>query len=43
LTGGGKLKAQSFDERQYSDDFYRWSGLPSGYLAEAGTDKQGCT
>jgi hypothetical protein len=38
LTGGGKLKAQSFDERQYTDDFYRWSGLRSGYLAEAGTD-----
>jgi hypothetical protein len=38
LTGGGKLKAQSFDERQYTDDFCRWSALRSGYLAEAGTD-----
>jgi FecR protein len=38
LTGGGKLKAQSFDERQYTDNFYRWSGLRFGYLAEAGTD-----
>ena len=38
LTGGGKLKAQSFDERQYTDDCYRWSDLRSGYLAEAGTD-----
>jgi hypothetical protein len=38
LTGGGKLKAQSFDERQYTDDFCRWPALRSGYLAEAGTD-----
>ena len=38
LTAGGKLKAQSFDERQYTDDFYRWSGLRAGYLAEADAD-----
>jgi hypothetical protein len=38
LMGGGKLKAQSFDERQYTDDCYRWSDLRSGYLAEAGRD-----
>ncbi len=38
LTAGGKLKAQNFDERQYTDDFYRWSGLRAGYLAEADAD-----
>jgi hypothetical protein len=38
LTAAGKLKAQSFDERQNTDDFYRWSGLRAGYLAEADAD-----
>jgi FecR protein len=38
LTAGGKLKAQSFDERQHTDNFYRWSGLRAGYLAEADAD-----
>jgi hypothetical protein len=33
-----KPKPQKFDERQYADDFYRWSGLRSGYLAEADAD-----
>jgi hypothetical protein len=38
ISAGGKLKAQDFDSKQYSDDFYRWSGLRSGYLAEADAD-----
>jgi hypothetical protein len=38
LNTGGKLKAHDFDSRQYADDFYRWSGLRSGYLAEADAD-----
>lgn len=39
LTAGAKLRAQSFDTRQYEDDFYRWSGLRSGYLSEASVDE----
>lgn len=39
LNTGGKLKAQHFDTRQYEDDFFRWSALRSGYLAEAGADE----
>jgi hypothetical protein len=31
----GKLRAHSFDTRQYADDFYRWCGLRSAYLSEA--------
>jgi hypothetical protein len=34
----GELKATKFDERRYEDDFYRWSGLRSGYLSEASVD-----
>ena len=33
-----KLKARGFETRQYEDDFYRWSGLRSGYLSEASVD-----
>ena len=43
LTGGGKLKAQSFDERQYTDDFYRWSGLRSDISRRPARIPQGCT
>jgi hypothetical protein len=40
LNTGGKLKAEDFDARKYQDDdFYRWSGLRSGYLAEASVDE----
>jgi hypothetical protein len=36
--GGGKPKAQGFEPRQFEDEFYRWSGLRSGYLSEASVD-----
>jgi hypothetical protein len=36
LTGG--MKPEKFEARRYEDDFYRWSGLRSGYLAEASVD-----
>ena len=39
LNSSGKLKAKDFDKTQYADDFYRWSGLRSGYLAEADADQ----
>ena len=39
LNAGGRLRAQSFDTRPYEDDFFRWSALRSGYLAEAGADE----
>ena len=39
LAGSGKLKPQSFDTRQYEDDFFRWSALRSGYLSEASVDE----
>ena len=38
ITTGGPLKAQGFESRQYEDDFYRWSGLRSGFLSEASVD-----
>lgn len=38
LTTGGPLKGQGFERRQYEDEFYRWSALRSGYLAEASID-----
>jgi len=38
LLGGAKLKALRFETRQFEDDFYRWCGLRSGYLAEASVD-----
>jgi hypothetical protein len=38
LNAGGKLKSQDFDAKVFADDFYRWSGLRSGYLAEADAD-----
>jgi hypothetical protein len=39
LNAGGKLKAQTLDTRPYEDDFFRWSALRSGYLAEAAVDE----
>lgn len=39
LNATGKLKARGFDESESADDFYRWSGLRSGYLAEADADQ----
>ena len=39
LNTEGKLKTQSFDSKQYADDFYRWCGLRAGYLAEADADE----
>ncbi len=38
VTDGGKLKPHEFNSTEYSDEFYRWSGLRSGYLAEADAD-----
>ena len=38
LNSSGKLKAKSFDTRNFEDDFFRWSALRSGYLSEAGVD-----
>lgn len=38
LNTAGKLKSEHFDNKQYADAFYRWSGLRSGYLAEADAD-----
>lgn len=38
LNASGDLKAHGFDNKEYADDFYRWSGLRSGYLAEADAD-----
>jgi uncharacterized membrane protein YgcG len=39
LNATGKPKPQSFDGKQYADsEIYRWSGLRSGYLAEADAD-----
>jgi hypothetical protein len=38
LNTGGKPKAQGFEPRQFEDEFYRWSGLRSGYLSEASVD-----
>lgn len=35
-TGG--LKALRLEPRSYQDEFYRWSGLRSGYLSEASVD-----
>ena len=40
LTADTKLKSRDFDTKMYADtDIYRWSGLRSGYLAEAGADQ----
>jgi hypothetical protein len=38
LSAGEKLSAKGFDVRKDEDDFYRWSGLRSGYLSEANVD-----
>ena len=40
LTADTKLKSRDFDTKMFADtDIYRWSGLRSGYLAEAGADQ----
>jgi FecR protein len=39
LNDGAKPKAQNFDARNHEDDFFRWSALRSGYLAEASVDQ----
>lgn len=40
LSANTKLKSHDFDTKMYADtDIYRWSGLRSGYLAEAGADQ----
>jgi uncharacterized membrane protein YgcG len=38
LNAAGKLKAQKFDKKASTDDFYRWASLRSSYLAEANVD-----
>jgi hypothetical protein len=38
LNAPGKLKAQKFDKKASTDDFYRWASLRSSYLAEANVD-----
>ncbi len=38
LNTGEKLKPKDFNDKLYADDFFRWSGLRSGYLAEADAD-----
>jgi hypothetical protein len=38
LNAAEKLKAQTFDKKAYTDDFYRWASLRSSYLAEANVD-----
>ncbi len=38
LATGTQPKSKGFDDKQYTDDFFRWSGLRSGYLAEADAD-----
>jgi len=35
------LKSAHFESRQYEDEFYRWSGLRSGYLSEASVNVAG--
>jgi len=37
-TAGGKPKSEGFEPRAFEDEFYRWSGLRSGYLSEASVD-----
>jgi hypothetical protein len=39
--GGTALKAVHYEGRQYEDEFYRWSGLRSGYLSEASVNVAG--
>lgn len=39
VNAEGKVKGKDFDTKQYADEFYRWSGLRSGYLAEADADE----
>jgi hypothetical protein len=38
LSAVGKLRAQKFNKKAYTDDFYRWASLRSSYLAEANVD-----
>lgn len=39
LDSSGKMKPHGFDDKEYADELYRWSGLRSGYLAEADADE----
>lgn len=39
LNEGTQPKARNFDARNHEDDFFRWSALRSGYLAEASIDQ----
>jgi hypothetical protein len=39
--GDTALKAVHFESRPYEDEFYRWSGLRSGYLSEASVNVAG--
>jgi hypothetical protein len=39
LNAEQKVKGKDFDTKHYADEFYRWSGLRSGYLAEADADE----
>ncbi len=39
--GDTALKAVHFEGRAYEDEFYRWSGLRSGYLSEASVNVAG--
>jgi len=41
LATGTKPKSKGFDSKLYTNDFFRWSGLRSGYLAEADADTAG--
>lgn len=38
LGAAAKPKPETFEPRQFEDEFYRWSGLRSGYLSEASAD-----
>jgi hypothetical protein len=38
LAGDTQPKSKGFNDKQYTDDFFRWSGLRAGYLAEADAD-----
>jgi len=38
ILTASSLKVLRFERRQYEDEFYRWSGLRSGFLSEASID-----
>jgi hypothetical protein len=41
ITDTAALRSVRFESRQYEDEFYRWSGLRSGYLSEASVNVAG--